>query len=48
MSSMAPQPPPWMLYKLQKRVSVAVNPLSANPQKWSSTLKQFVGNSRIV
>ena len=48
MSSMAPQPAPWMLYKLQKRVSGAVNPLSANPQKWSSTLKQFVGNSRIV
>ena len=21
-----------------------INPLSANPQKWSNTLKQFVGN----
>ena len=24
--------------------SVRVNPLSANPAKWSNTLKQFVGN----
>ena len=23
-----------------------VNPLSANPTKWSNTLKKFVGNSR--
>ena len=23
-----------------------INPLSANPTKWSNTLKQFVGNSR--
>ena len=25
-----------------------VNPLSANPTKWSNTLKQFVGNSRRI
>ena len=24
------------------------NPLSANPQKWSNTLKQFVGNTRRI
>ena len=24
----------------------SLNPLSANPAKWSNTLKQFVGNSR--
>ena len=26
------------------RLSADVNPLSANPTKWSNTLKQFVGN----
>ena len=26
-----------------KRLRVNVNPLSANPTKWSNTLKQFVG-----
>ena len=25
-----------------------LNPLSANPTKWSNTLKQFVGNSRRI
>ena len=25
-------------------VGLNVNPLSANPTKWSNTLKQFVGN----
>ena len=25
-----------------------VNPLSANPKKWSNTLKQFVGKSRRI
>ena len=25
-----------------------INPLSANPTKWSNTLKQFVGNSRRI
>ena len=25
-----------------------VNPLSANPTKWSNTLKQFVGSSRRI
>ena len=25
-------------------VVICLNPLSANPTKWSSTLKQFVGN----
>ena len=24
------------------------NPLSANPKKWSNTLKQFIGNSRQI
>ena len=26
------------------RITSKLNPLSANPTKWSSTLKQFVGN----
>ena len=26
---------------------ILINPLSANPTKWSNTLKQFVGNSEI-
>ena len=26
----------------------AVNPISANPTKWSNTLKQFVGNSQTI
>ena len=25
-------------------MEVTLNPLSANPTKWSNTLKQFVGN----
>ena len=34
---------------LVKRQIWSLNPLSANPTKWSNTLKQFVGNSwRIV
>ena len=28
-------------------VAVYFNPLSANPTKWSNTLKQFVGNLSI-
>ena len=28
-------------------VAVNFNPLSANPTKWSNTLKQFVGNLSI-
>ena len=27
---------------------VIFNPLSANPTKWSNTLKQFVGNRRLI
>ena len=26
----------------------SINPLSANPTKWSNTLKQFVGKSRQI
>ena len=26
-----------------ENVSIEINPLSANPTKWSNTLKQFVG-----
>ena len=29
-------------------VPIAFNPLSANPTKWSITLKQFVGNSQRI
>ena len=29
-------------------LKIDLNPLSANPTKWSNTLKQFVGNSRRV
>ena len=37
------------LYRLDLLMLVAVyfNPLSANPTKWSNTLKQFVGNLSI-
>ena len=28
-----------------ENVSIEINPLSANPTKWSNTLKQFVGKS---
>ena len=28
--------------------SLKVNPLSANPTKWSNTLKQFIGNLQIA
>ena len=33
-------------YKFEKCLErrIAVNSLSANPTKWSNTLKQFVGN----
>ena len=29
---------------LEMKLTVALNPLSNNPTKWSNTLKQFVGN----
>ena len=29
-------------------LSLNLNPLSANPRKWSNTLKQFVGKSRRI
>ena len=29
---------------LKHRSSFYINPLSANPEKWSNTLKQIVGN----
>ena len=29
-------------------MSFAIDPLSANPTKWSNTLKKFVGNSRRI
>ena len=32
------------LFADDKSLSSVVNPLSANPTKWSNTLKQFVGN----
>ena len=28
----------------KNNLTIALNPLSANPEKWSNTLKQFVGN----
>ena len=31
-------------FKLLLRFLVFINPLSANPTKWSNTLKQFIGN----
>ena len=27
---------------------ICINPLNANPTKWSNKLKQFVGNSRLI
>ena len=33
---------------MSKRVNIDVNPLSADPKKWSNTLKQFVGKSRQI
>ena len=32
-------------FKYQAKLNESVNPLSANPTKWSNTLKQFVGKS---
>ena len=29
------------------KISIFLNPLSANPNKWSNTLKQFVGKLRV-
>ena len=29
---------------LEMKLTVALNPLSNNPTKWSNTLKQFVAN----
>ena len=34
-----------MSYGITKILINIVNPLSANPTKWSNTLKQFVSNS---
>ena len=36
--------------KIYKKPQIVrnINPLSANPTKWSKTLKQFVGNSRRI
>ena len=33
---------------MQTQFHLNINPLSANPTKWSNTLKQFVGNSRRI
>ena len=33
-----------LILKLFKINNLKINPLSANPTKWSNTLKQFVGN----
>ena len=33
-----------ILYCLYSSFMVKLNPLSANPEKWSNTLKQIVGN----
>ena len=33
-------------YVRNVKIKGKLNPLSANPTKWSNTLKQFVGNSR--
>ena len=33
---------------IRKYPEVGVNPLSANPTKWSNTLKQFFGNSQRI
>ena len=39
----------WYVQVKLNKLWVKVNPLSADPTKWSNTLKQFVGNSwRIV
>ena len=34
------------IFKLSPLQYRLINPLSANPTKWSNTLKQFVGKSR--
>ena len=33
-----------MVFAFKKFKQMSVNPLSANPTKWSNNLKQFVGN----
>ena len=38
------QNPTQNLYTHIKSYLTCINPLSANPTKWSNTLKQFVGN----
>ena len=35
---------PWQYYVN----IISINPLSANPTKWSNTLKHFVGDSRQI
>ena len=34
----------WINVLLNNQESCVINPLSANPEKWSNTLKQIVGN----
>ena len=34
----------WQVNNLTRDTNVDLNPLSANPEKWSNTLKQIVGN----
>ena len=36
------------LYSFIRIVFIMINPLSANPTKWSNTLKQFVGKSQQI
>ena len=38
----------WFLNNFLKTKSSRFNPLSANPTKWSNTLKQFVGKSQRI
>ena len=33
-----------MIEVIPEHLTLKVNPLSANPEKWSNTLKQIVGN----
>ena len=41
----------WIIYMILLRVrnqKTTINPLRANPTKWSNTLKQFVGFCRRI
>ena len=43
------QPLATEMYKVSNNMSPTIlNPLSANPTKWSNTLKQFAGKSRRI